>query len=39
MTNATLSDATQKTPEEIPYRAVIFFYKKNVFLHFKAVIK
>ena len=40
MTNAALFDATKKTSEEIPYRAVILFYKKKyVFLQFKAVIK
>ena len=40
MTNAALFDATQKTPEEIPYRAAILFYKeKYIFLHVKAVIK
>ena len=31
MTNAALCDATQKTPEEISYRAAIFFIEKNVF--------
>ena len=31
--NAALFDATEKTPEEIPYRAVISFYnKKYMFL-------
>ena len=36
MTNAALFDTTHV---EMPYRAAILFYKKNVFLHFKAVIK
>ena len=35
MTNAALFDATQKRPEEIPYRAAILFYKKMFFYTLK----
>ena len=31
MKNAALFDATQKTPDETPYRTAILFYKKIYF--------